>query len=107
MSGLSNSTANLMRDMVLKGPSTYRWRLVYESVAIDFLPNAEGRWGELHVVYPTQNIWNDNPYYILDTEWSTPEHREAAEAFLKFLMSESVQKEALSTASAPAIPPCP
>jgi len=96
VSGLSNSTANLMRDMVLKGPSTFDGVLVYESVAIDFLPNAEGRWGELHVVYPKYNLWNDNPYYILDTEWSTPAHREAAEAFLQFLMSESVQKEALT-----------
>src|SRR5215475_419824 len=37
VSGLSNSTGNMMREMVLKGPSSYDALLVYESVAIDYL----------------------------------------------------------------------
>jgi len=90
------STGDLARDMVLKGPSTYDAVFVYESVAIDYLKNAEDRWGdELHVVYPEKNIWNDNPYYILDVPWSTKQQREAADTFLRFLMSERIQKEAL------------
>ena len=38
-SGLSNSTGNMMKEMVLKGPSSYDALLVYESVAIDYLKN--------------------------------------------------------------------
>jgi ABC-type Fe3+ transport system substrate-binding protein len=95
VSGLANSTGNMMREMVLKGPASFDLIFAYESVAIDFLPSAEGRWGELRIVYPRRNLWNDNPYYILDAPWSSPEQRRAAGAFLDFLLSERVQRQAL------------
>jgi ABC-type glycerol-3-phosphate transport system substrate-binding protein len=98
----SNSTGNLMREMVLKGPSTYDALFVYESVAIEQLKNAEGRWQGLKIVYPKLNAWNDNPYYVLDAPWSTKEHRAVAEAFLDFLLSEPVQRDALSHGFRPA-----
>jgi ABC-type glycerol-3-phosphate transport system substrate-binding protein len=100
----SNSTGNLMREMVLKGPSTYDALLVYESVAIDYLKNAQGRWGALHVIYPEYNSWNDNPYYILDAPWSSDAQRKAAGAFLDFLLSEPVQKESMTHGFRPANP---
>ena len=77
-----------MREMVLKGPSSYDALLVYESVAIDYLKNAEGRWGPIHVIYPEYNAWNENPYYILNASWSSDDQRKAAQAFLDFLLSE-------------------
>lgn len=107
VSGLSNSTGNLMRDMVLKGPSVYDAVVVYESVAIDYLKNAEGRWGELHVDYPRRNFWNDNPYYILDAPWSSAAQREAAGRFLDFLLTEPVQREALAHGFRPGNPAVP
>jgi Ca-activated chloride channel family protein len=104
ISGLSNSTGNMMREMVLKGPSSYDGLIVYESVAIDYLKNAEGRWGQLRVAYPEYNAWNDNPYYIIDAPWSTKDQRKAAEAFLAFLLSEPIQKESLNHGFRPANP---
>src|SRR5580704_4131553 len=95
VSGLSDSTGNMMRDMVLRGPSSYDALFVYENVAIDYLKNAEGRWGELRIAYLKRNIWNDNPYYIVDAPWSTPEQKKASEAFLDFLLSEQIQKQSL------------
>jgi len=95
VSGLSNSTGTMMREMVLKGPSAYDALFVYENLAIDYMKSAKGRWGTLHVVYPKQNMWNDNPYYILNTPWSEEKHRKAAQTFLTFLMSEAIQKQAL------------
>lgn len=68
---------------------------IQKYVAIDFLKSAEGRWGELHIVYPKENMWSDNPYYIIDAPWSSKEQRAAAEVFLSFLMSEPVQRESL------------
>ncbi len=107
VNGSSNSTGNMMRDMVLRGPSTFDGICVYENVAIDYLKNAEGRWGELRIAYPQRNMWNDNPYYILDVEWSSREQRAAAEAFLKFLMSEPVQRQALTHGFRPGNPSVP
>ncbi len=103
----SNSTGNLMKEMVLKGPSSYDAVLVYESVAIDYLKNAEGRWGALHVIYPEYNTWNDSPYYILNATWSTPDQRKAAAAFLDFLLSEPVQRQSIVHGFRPANPSVP
>jgi len=64
-------------------------------VAIDYLGNAEGRWGKLRVIYPEYNAWNENPYYIIDAPWSSPDQRKAADKFLEFLLSEPIQKQAL------------
>jgi len=106
-SGMSNSTGNMMREMVLKGPSSYDALFVYENVAIDYLKNAEGRWGQLRVVYPEYNAWNDNPFYIINASWSAPDQRKAADTFLNFLLTEPIQKEALTHGFRPANPNVP
>ncbi len=102
-----NSTGNLMKDMVLKGPSSYDCVLVYESVAIDYLKNAEGRWGSLRVTYPRKNLWSNNPYYVLNTPWSDGRRQAAAKAFMKYLMSEPAQKMALTHGFRPGNPAVP
>jgi Ca-activated chloride channel family protein len=95
LAGMSHSTGTLMNDMVTKGPSVYDAVVVYESLVLEYLKAARGRWGDLRVAYPRFNLWSDNPYYILDVPWSTKEHRQAAQVFLRFLMSEPMQKLAL------------
>lgn len=107
VSGLSNSTGNMMKEMVLKGPSSYDALFAYESVAIDYLKNAEGRWGQLRIVYPEYNAWNENPYYIIDAPWTSKEQRKAAETFLAFLLTEPIQKESLNHGFRPANPNVP
>jgi ABC-type Fe3+ transport system substrate-binding protein len=107
VSGLPNSTGNMMKEMVLKGPSVYDVCIVYENTAIDFIKAAEGRWGAIRVVYPAFNVWNDNPYYILDVPWSSPEQRAAAKKFLEFLMSEPMQQLALAHGFRPGDPKVP
>jgi hypothetical protein len=103
----TESTGTMMRDMVLKGPSSYDCLLVYESVAIEHLAHAEGRWGSLQIDYPEHNFWNDNPAYILDVPWSSPAQRQAATAFVRFLLSEAAQRRALTFGFRPADPAVP
>jgi hypothetical protein len=104
---ISDSTGTMMREMILKGPSAYDALISYESVGIDYFKSASGRWGELHVIYPRLNMWNDNPYYIIDAPWSTPEQRKASQVFLDFLMSERVQRQALVHGFRPGNPNVP
>jgi Ca-activated chloride channel family protein len=101
---LTSSTGTLMREMVLRGPSQYDCVFIYENLAIDYLEAARDRWGELHVDYPEPNIWNEHPYYILDVPWSDRSQRESALEFLKFLMSEPIQKRALEHGFRPGNP---
>ncbi len=92
---LNHSTGDLMQEMVLRGPSHFDCLLIYENLAIAYLNAARDRWGELQVDYPEPNIWNEHPFYILDVPWSDSRKHAAATEFLKFLMSESIQKRAL------------
>jgi hypothetical protein len=81
--------------------------MLYENLAIDYLGAARDRWGELHVDYPEPNVWNEHPYYVLDVPWSSQAQRDAAAAFLKFLMSEPVQRRALAHGFRPGNPAVP
>src|SRR5262249_54430498 len=47
VTGMSNSTGNMMRDMVLKGPSSFTALFVYERLAIDYLTEPEVVRGQL------------------------------------------------------------
>jgi hypothetical protein len=102
VNNVSNSTGNMMREMTLKGPTNCDAAIVYESVAIEYIERAEGRWDRLQIIYPRQNLWNDNPYCILNTKWTSPETQQAAETFLKFLLSEPAQLKALDFGFRPA-----
>ncbi|HUO06964.1 MAG TPA: substrate-binding domain-containing protein [Phycisphaerae bacterium] len=104
VSGLVDSTGTMVREMILKGPSVYDAVFAYESTAIDFLKSAEGRWGKLHVVYPKYNLWNESPYVVLNTPWSSPQQQAAAAAFMNFLLSDAVQKESVAHGFRPANP---
>jgi hypothetical protein len=107
VAGTPDSTEELVKDAILRGPSMYDALIVYESVAIDCLDEAEGRWDELQVCYPGYNVWSDHSYYVLDTPWTTEAHQEAAGTFLAFLMSEPVQARALDYGFRPGNPSVP
>ncbi len=101
---LTESTGTLMDEMVLRGPSQYDCLVLYENLAIDSMKAAEEHWGELRVVYPDPNLWNEHPYYILDVPWSDRKHQDAADAFLQFLMTEPIQRQAMKHGFRPGNP---
>ncbi len=101
-SGLSNSTDSLMQQMMVEGPSAYDAILIYENLAIESLRESDKPWGKLRLVYPEYNAWNDNPYFIINAPWSNEDQRKAADAFLNFLLTQPVQREALKYGFRPA-----
>src|SRR5262249_59092407 len=92
----ANSTGALMEKVVRRAPSCFDGVFVNEHVAIVSPQAPGGGWGKLAGPYPPQNLWCDHPYYLLDVPWSSPDQRRAAEAFLRFLMSEPQQRAALA-----------
>jgi hypothetical protein len=101
------STGTFMIDMVRFGPSKYDIALVYESSAIEQLGNAEGRWGNLRVYYPTTTVWSDHPAGVLATDWVTPPQRDAAHKLLAHLRGRATQEQALAFGFRPADPGVP
>jgi hypothetical protein len=101
------STGTFMTDMVRFGPSKYDIAVVYESLAISQLENAQGRWGNLHVYYPQLTVWSDHPVAILGADWVTPAQREAARSLVAHLRGRAMQERALAFGFRPADPAVP
>jgi hypothetical protein len=101
------STGTFMVDMVRFGPSKYDLAVVYESLAISQIANAQGRWGDLRVYYPSLTIWSDNPAAVLEARWVTDAQRAAGRALLAYLLSRPVQEHALAFGFRPASPDVP
>ena len=107
MSDLSGGTYTVA-DLALFGYTTGDAGQLLES---DLLVNMQGiqtRWADpLRIVYPEYVTWFDFPF----TVWMGPEttalEKNAALEFQKYLLSESVQKEALAYGLRPANPNVP
>lgn len=101
------STGTFMTDMVRFGPSKYDLAVVYESLAVSQIENAQGRWGNLRIYYPTPTLWSDHPVAVLDAPWVTPAQRGAAQLLVAHLRSREVQSTALASGFRPADPAVP
>jgi Ca-activated chloride channel family protein len=93
---VSNGAGRLIKDLVDQGPSGYDGVFAYESVVVQELKSAETKFGRLRVVYPEFNLWNDNPYCMVAADWVSDGQKQAAQAFLDFLLSEPAQRQALA-----------
>lgn len=97
------ASADLMENMIRYGRSMYDVIMVYENLAASQMRNAPGRWGtDLRIFYPQLNLWNDHPFCVLLAEWSSADQKDAALEFQRFLLSESVQSQALHYGFRPA-----
>ncbi len=95
ISDFGDSTGTYMKDMVAFGPSKYDMIAVYESSAIGQAANAVNRYGQLQVYYPPATLWSDHPFCVLNADWVTPDHAQAAKLFIDFLSSPPAQSVAL------------
>lgn len=101
------STGTFMTDMVRFGPSRYDLAVVYESLAVSQLENAQGRWGNLKLYYLPSTMWSDHPGAVLQGSWVTPAQKKAARSWLEHLRSRQMQETALRLGFRPADPAVP
>lgn len=87
-----NSTAPLMKNMIVYGPSSYDFVAVYESTAIEQAENAVGRYGELRVYYPPATLWSDHPFCVLNADWVEPDQVKTDQLLLDYLTSQPAQE---------------
>ena len=107
VSRFETSTGTFMTDMIRFGPSKYDIAVVYESLAIGQIENAQGRWGNLKVYYPSMTLWSDHPVVLLAGDWVTEPQRKAARTLIAFLRSRPAQEQALAWGFRPADPSVP
>jgi len=102
VSHFESSSETFMTDMVRFGPSGCDIAVVYESLAVAQLDNAQGRWGNLHIYYPPVTIWSDHPIVVLDAPWVSPDQARAGARLIEFLRSAPIQATALRFGFRPA-----
>jgi ABC-type glycerol-3-phosphate transport system substrate-binding protein len=102
-----DSTGSFMQEMVLYGPSKYDVVVTYENLAIQYIPSAQGRWGNLRVFYPPQTMWSSHPVALLSGDWVTPAQRAAARQLIAYLRDKPEQQRALALGFRPANPEVP
>ncbi|MEW5736772.1 MAG: extracellular solute-binding protein [Thermodesulfobacteriota bacterium] len=92
--GLSNSWIDdLMRQ---KGPSYLSAAAQYENTIIQSNEKSGNKPFKMVAIYPKDGcFWTRHPVAILNAPWVTPEKKEAARAFVNFLLSEEAQRRAM------------
>ncbi len=100
----TGTSANLVNEIILFGPSRTDAALVEESSYIQSIQHAQNRWGKLDIFYPSIVLWLDYPFAIYVSEQSTALQKDAALAFEKFLVSEPQQQAALKLGFRPGNP---
>ncbi len=97
-----DGSGKFMQSLVTYGPSRYDMGAIYEYYALANIKNAQGRWGNLRVVYPTPTIWSNRPFIVLKGKNATNEKIEACKKFKEYLLSTEVQQKAMQEGFRPA-----
>jgi Ca-activated chloride channel family protein len=95
---------DLLTKMTQRGPAYLHAVTTYEVNVVKWnLEHADELQFPLVTIYPADGtFWVGNPYCILDAEWVTPEQREAADLFGKYLLSPDQQARAIEFGLRPA-----
>ena len=83
-----DTTLFIADQMRRRGPGYASAVAMEEATLLDFNKNRGGQ-PKLIAIYPDEGtLYSDNPYIVLDAPWVTPEKREGAREFQKFLADQ-------------------
>ncbi|MBV8214331.1 MAG: VWA domain-containing protein [Verrucomicrobia bacterium] len=90
-----SSTGFFAKKMFANGPHYLSGAVMYENLVTQSYSQANMAFPVV-AVYPKEGtFWSDHPAGIVDREWVTPERRDAAEIYIKFLLDRPQQLTAL------------
>jgi Ca-activated chloride channel family protein len=101
-----SSTGFFGRKMFLNGPGYLSAAVLYESMVIEARdPKAYQLPFPIVAVYPKEGtFWSDHPVGVVERDWVTPEKKEAAEAYIEFLLARPQQERAMAFGFRPGDP---
>jgi len=98
-----SSTGFFGRKMFERGPSYLSAAVLYESVVIESYDPQYRLPFPVVAIYPKEGtFWSDHPVGVVEREWVTAEHREAAQAYIRFLLEPAQQARAIPHGFRPA-----
>ncbi|HKE33352.1 MAG TPA: extracellular solute-binding protein [Candidatus Angelobacter sp.] len=97
-----SSTGFFGRKMFANGPQYLSAAVLYESMVVESYDQQNLAFPVV-AIYPKEGtFWSDHPIGIVDREWVTPEHREAARIYTQYLLDRPQQEHALMYGFRPA-----
>ena len=103
-----SSTGFFGKKMFANGPGYISAAVLYENMVIESYSQAAPLEFPIVAIYPKEGtFWSDHPAGIVDREWVTPAHREAARKYLDFLLAREQQEKALALGFRPALADIP
>ncbi len=103
-----SSTGFFGRKMFSEGPSYLSAAVLYENMVIEAHDPKYRLAFPVVAVYPREGtFWSDHPVGIVQRDWVTPGHRQAADAFIAFLLDKTRQQRAMTFGFRPADPSLP
>jgi Ca-activated chloride channel family protein len=97
-----SSTGFFGRKMFANGPEYLSAAVLYESMVVESYSQANLPFPVI-AIYPKEGtFWSDHPVGVVEREWVTPEHREAAKVYIQYLLGRAQQEKAMEYGFRPA-----
>jgi Ca-activated chloride channel family protein len=97
-----SSTGFFGRKMFANGPEYLSAAVLYESMVVESYSQS-GLAFPVVAIYPKEGtFWSDHPVGVVERDWVTPEHREAAKIYTQYLLARSQQEKAMQYGFRPA-----
>lgn len=91
-----SSTGFFNTKMLANGPEYLSAAVLYESNVIESYSSKVSLEFPVVAIYPKEGtFWSDHPVGVVERDWVTPEHREAAKAYIQFLLDRPQQERTL------------
>ena len=92
-----NSTGFFGRKMIASGPQYLSAAVLYESSVIESYDGADKPAFPVVAIYPKEGtFWSDHPVGVVERDWVTPAHREAAKVYVQYLLQRPQQERAIT-----------
>ena len=92
-----SSTGFFGRKMFASGPQYLSAAVLYESMVVESYANVNQLAFPVVAIYPKEGtFWSDHPVGIVERDWVTPAHREAAKVYIKYLLDRPQQERAMT-----------
>src|SRR5579872_4142511 len=90
-----SSTGFFGRKMFSSGPQYLSAAVLYESMVIESY--GQNLQFPVVAIYPKEGtFWSDHPIGIVNRDWVTPAHKEAAQIYMKYLLARPQQERAMT-----------
>src|SRR5262245_7698979 len=97
-----SSTGFFGRKMFSNGPEYLSAAILYESMVVESRSQTDLPMPVV-AIYPKEGtFWSDHPIGVVEREWVTPEHRDAAKIYIQYLLARQQQEKALQYGFRPA-----